>query len=36
VVLYGTALLLGAVALGIAAYTHIRPASGAPVPRTRS
>jgi hypothetical protein len=36
VVLYGTALILGAVALGIAAYTHIRPASGIPAPRTRS
>ncbi len=35
-VLYGTALLLGAVAFGIAAFTHARPASGAQVPRTRS
>jgi hypothetical protein len=36
VVLYGTALILGAVALGIAAYAHIRPPSGTPAPRSRS
>jgi hypothetical protein len=35
-VLYGTALILGAVALGIAAFAHVRPAPGTPAPRARS
>ena len=36
VILYGTALALGVVALGIAAIAHTRPTSGAPVPRAKS
>jgi hypothetical protein len=35
-ILYGTALVLGVVAIGIAAIAHTRPASGAPVPRAKS
>ncbi len=35
-ILYGTALVLGVVALGIAAIAHNRPSSGAAVPRTKS
>jgi hypothetical protein len=35
-ILYGTALVLGVVAIGIAAIGHTRPASGAPVPRAKS
>ncbi len=36
VLLYGTALVLGVVALGIAAVAHARPTSGTPVPRAKS
>ncbi len=36
VLLYGTALLLGAIGLGIAAIQHTRQSPGAPAPRSRS
>jgi len=35
VILYGTALVLGVVALGIAAIAQTRPNSGTTVPRSK-
>jgi hypothetical protein len=35
-ILYGTALVLGVVALGIAVFAPVRPAPGSSVPRTKA